>query len=81
MNSESNHLAASLRDLLSRLKDDRSHFLIGEEATKQGAVLPILARLGWDRDNIREVIPNTPLATGGWTTVFNSLIRRGCSLR
>lgn len=54
----------SLQKLLIRLREDRSLFLIGEEATRLGAILPILARLGWDRDNVREVVPEFPVANG-----------------
>ena len=54
----------SLVDLLDRLKNERALFLSGEEATKQGAVLPILARLGWNRDNIREVVPEYSAGQG-----------------
>ena len=54
----------SLEELLGRLREDRTLFMGTEEATRQGAVLPILARLGWDRDNIREVIPEHPVGDG-----------------
>lgn len=54
----------SIEDLLSRLREDRTLFLSGEEATRQGAVLPILAQLGWDRDNVREVVPEFPVGNG-----------------
>lgn len=54
----------SIEDLLSRLRGDRTLFLSGEVATCQGAILPILARLGWDRDNVREVVPQFAVGTG-----------------
>lgn len=53
-----------LTDLLTRLRGERALFLSGEEATRQGAILPILARLGWDRDNIREVVPEYTVGNG-----------------
>lgn len=53
-----------LEKFLSRLREDRTIFMSGEEAVRQGVVLPILARLGWDRDNIREVIPEYSIGNG-----------------
>ena len=53
-----------LKDLLTRVKGERALFLSGEEATRQGVILPILARLGWDRDNIREVVPEYTVGNG-----------------
>lgn len=57
-------MSTELKDLLTRLKGERALFLSGEEATRQGAILPILARLGWDRDNIREVVPEYTVGNG-----------------
>ncbi len=57
-------MPGSLEDLLSRLREDRPLFLGGEEATRQGAILPILGRLGWDRDNVREVVPEYAVGNG-----------------
>src|SRR5260370_34070229 len=54
----------SLEDLLGRLREDRTLFQSGEEAARQGAVLPILGRLGWDRDNVREVVPEYQIGSG-----------------
>jgi len=54
----------NLEELLSRLRESQSLFLSGEEATKQGAILPILAKLGWDRDNIQEVRPEYSVGSG-----------------
>lgn len=53
-----------LKELLTRLRGERALFLGGEEATRQAAILPILARLGWDRDNIREVVPEYSVGNG-----------------
>lgn len=55
---------SELESLLIRLREDRAIYLSGEEATCQGVVLPILARLGWDRDNVREVVPQFSVGTG-----------------
>lgn len=53
-----------LRDLLTRLRDD-AYIRDGvEEVTRQGAILPILAALGWDRDNVREVVPEHAIFSG-----------------
>ncbi len=54
----------NLEELLARLRESKSLFLSSEEATKQGAILPILAKLGWDRDNIQEVIPEYSVGGG-----------------
>jgi len=35
-----------------------------EEATKQGVILPILFHLGWDRDNVHEVVPEYRVENG-----------------
>ncbi|MFW6107012.1 MAG: restriction endonuclease subunit R [bacterium] len=57
-------MAGDLEDLLSRLRDEQVLLQSSEEAIKQGAVLPILACLGWDRDNIREVVPEYSVGSG-----------------
>ena len=57
-----------LTDKNARMPDDLEHrillirknqqsFVSDEQATRQGAVLPLLGRLGWDRDDIDEVKP------------------------
>ena len=53
-----------LEGLIERLRESKSIFLSSEEATKQGVILPILAQLGWDRDNIQEVIPEYSVGSG-----------------
>lgn len=53
-----------LIQLLERLIEDTSLLLDSEEATKQGIILPILGRLEWDRDNIREVMPEYRVEKG-----------------
>lgn len=53
-----------LRHLLGRLREDAALLLESEQATKQGIILPILGHLGWDRDDIREVIPEYSVGTG-----------------
>ena len=54
-----------LEQLLTRLTEDASIPLASEDATKQGAILPILVRLGWDRENVREVVPEHRVQSGG----------------
>lgn len=54
----------ALAQLLERLNDDSALLLQSEEATKQGVILPILSTLGWDRDNVREVIPEYRIENG-----------------
>lgn len=53
-----------LQDLLQRIAEDAVVPLDSEEATKQGIILPILSRVGWDRDDVREVIPEHPVENG-----------------
>jgi hypothetical protein len=57
-------MAESLEQFLSGLREDRELPEAGEEAICQGVVLPILARLGWDRDNLREVAPQFRVGNG-----------------
>ena len=47
----------NLEEILIRLSKDHGLLNSVEEATKQGAVLPILSILGWDCFNIQEVTP------------------------
>lgn len=54
-----------LEQLLTRLTEDASILLASEDVTKQGAILPILVRLGWDRENVREVVPEHRVPSGG----------------
>ena len=53
-----------LEKLLSQLSKDQNLLHSVEEATKQGAVLPILNKLGWDCFNVQEVIPEFSIGTG-----------------
>jgi hypothetical protein len=57
-------MAEPLEDLLRRLREDRELPEAGEEAICQGVVLPVFAGLGWDRDNIREVVPQYRVKDG-----------------
>jgi len=57
-------MSDQLEALIERLRENRALFLSGEEATRQGAVLPVLGRLGWDRDDIRQVVPEFSVGTG-----------------
>lgn len=54
----------SLEQLLRRLAQDRVLFQGLEEVTRQGIVLPILAGLGWDTYNVREVAPEYRVGNG-----------------
>jgi predicted type IV restriction endonuclease len=42
----------SFEQLLKRLSQDQTLFQSVEEAIRQGVILPILAQIGWDRDNV-----------------------------
>ena len=46
-----------LENILKKLSVDKTFLLKGEADVRQGIVLPILACLGWDRDNVEEVVP------------------------
>lgn len=54
----------SLAELTGRLTGIANALAQSEEATKQGAVLPILAELGWDRDDITQVVPEYQVGNG-----------------
>jgi hypothetical protein len=49
-------MSTELEAFIAQLRDDKNPPTV-EEATCQGVVLPILGRLGWNRDNVREVVP------------------------
>jgi len=53
-----------LTQLLTRLSEDHTLLNSVEEATKQGAVLPVLSALGWNCFNIQEVTPEFSVGTG-----------------
>lgn len=46
-----------LESILKKLSNDTTFLSKGEADVRQGIVLPILACLGWDRDNVEEVVP------------------------
>jgi hypothetical protein len=89
--------ALKLTDKSARMPDDLEHrillirksqpsFASDEQATKQGAVLPLLGRLGWDRDNLDEVKPefsvgerkvDYALLTNAQPLVFIEAVRGG----
>jgi hypothetical protein len=54
----------SLEELLRRLSQDQLLFQGVEEATRLGAVLPVLAQLGWNPYNVREVVPEFSVGSG-----------------
>ena len=51
-------------ELLSSIPQDQNLLRGVEEATKQGAVLPILRQLGWDCFNLEEVSPEFNVGNG-----------------
>ena len=53
-----------LEILLSQLARDNNLLNSVEEATKQGAVLPILNQLKWNWFNVHEVVPEFSVGTG-----------------
>lgn len=54
MFSLSNNL---LENIIEKISIDKTFLSKGEADIRQGIVLPILACLGWDRDNVNEVVP------------------------
>lgn len=54
----------SLVELIPQARRNRNLYAANEEATKQGLVLPLLAQLGWNRDNISEVTPEYSVGNG-----------------
>lgn len=59
-----NHSISSLIQLLERLRANRTLSSAVEDAIKQGVVLPILARLGWDPEEVNEVYPEYNVRKG-----------------
>jgi hypothetical protein len=57
-------MQSNLEQLILRLSKDHNLLNSVEEATKQGAVLPILSALGWDCFNIEEVSPEFSVGNG-----------------
>jgi|GEM_PF-3203839 len=53
-----------LSQLISRLSNDSSLFSGPEDVVRQGVILPILAKLGWDPFNIHEVVPEHKVEGG-----------------
>jgi len=60
MTSDPQDLVGLIRSILKH----RGAYVVNEQATKQGVVLPLVARLGWDRDNILEVAPEYAVGSG-----------------
>lgn len=54
----------TFEQLLSRLPQDQTLLRGVEEATKQGAVLPILFHIGWNSFNLQEVSPEFTVGNG-----------------
>ncbi|MBI4462959.1 MAG: restriction endonuclease subunit R [Acidobacteria bacterium] len=57
MRLEDNQVQEHIRLFIEKLKSDRRLAALDEAATKQGMVLPLLSKLGWDTFNIDEVVP------------------------
>lgn len=57
-------MIGQLEDFLQRVRGDRHLLSSNEETTRIGVILPVLARLDWDRDNVREVVPEFPVGSG-----------------
>jgi hypothetical protein len=57
-------MSESLEQLLARLSRDQTLLHAVEEATKQGAVLPILSQIGWNCINLQEVTPEFSVGNG-----------------
>ena len=53
-----------LEALIARLAGDEALLRRSDEATRQGAVLPVLESLGWDHRNLSEVVPQVPVRGG-----------------
>ena len=78
-----------LEALIARLPGDEAELRRSDEATRQGAVLPVLKSLGWDHQNLSEVPPQVPvrnrrvsygLRAGGRTLAFVEARRAGDDL-
>lgn len=54
-------MSEELKLLLNRLSNDKYLLNSVEQATRQGAILPVLAHLGWDCYNLQEVVPEFPI--------------------
>lgn len=57
-------MIGNLEEVLLRLSQDHGLLNSVEEATKQGAVLPVLSALGWNCFNIQEVTPEFSVGNG-----------------
>lgn len=54
----------SLEEFVEKARANSTIFQLREEAARQGLVLPLLARLGWDRDDLNEVVPEFEIGQG-----------------
>jgi hypothetical protein len=50
--------------LLNRIRANSVQYGGNEQITKQGVILPILAKLGWDRDDVNQVVPEYSIGGG-----------------
>ncbi len=54
----------ALKSLLERIAGQPDFLVDSEEGTCQEMVLPVLASLAWDRDNVQEVVPQFRVGNG-----------------
>jgi hypothetical protein len=57
-------MPADIPELLATVRQGKNRYAANEQATKQGIVLPLFARLGWDRDDVSEVAPEYAVGSG-----------------
>ena len=57
-------MQASLQDFINTKKQEGGIVKQGEEATKQGLILPILQQLGWNPFDVQEVFPEYSIRNG-----------------
>lgn len=57
-------MQTSLQDFISAKKQEGGIVRQGEEATKQGLILPILQQLGWNPFDVQEVFPEYSIHSG-----------------
>ena len=55
----------TLKALIEQLAKNQALPQLGEAATRQAAVNPVLRALGWNTENLDEVVPEFPVRSGG----------------
>ena len=80
---------SDLQSTIGRIASNASLLTGSEEATRQGAILPVLSALGWEWHNIDEVVPEYGAGKGrvdyclrsrGRSAVFVEVKRAGTEL-